>query len=314
MDKEINADIEMVDAEQFGFTEEDLKGFIPDEKQDEKPVESTDEKSVETVETEHVETETAPDSEPKESVPEEHADNLKAALKEERARRKALRDELDALKAQYSQQPAQQPAQQSPDVMQDIKKQARAKAIESLKIEGNPSDLMFADPDKYEEFVSERARLEYEAIHTYREQQKTYGENVNFINELRSIPEFPVVFNYAMAELDDMPRKESRKIEEAYNRVDRGQGNKDDFAVLREFVSTCQKKLSGTNVTPQPTTTTLSGKLDQVAQLPKATQLGGGKTTQMSWAEVERLAKAEKWDEIPKEMLLKLDPTGELLK
>lgn len=309
------ADEDMVDAADFGFTEEDVKDFIPKEEvpaePEAEPVETTEEPS-----------ETAPVSDDKETVPEDHSENLKAALKEERARRKALRDELDALKAERAQTPAPQiqAPTQAPDVVKQIKADARSKAIKSLEIEGNPSDLMFADPEKYEEFVSERARLEYEAIHRYQDQQRVYSENVSFVNELRNMPDFPVILNYAVQELDEMPRKQSRVIEEAYGRVDAGRGTKDDFNVLRKFVSECQGKLGNGNGSEQQFEASqansggLTSKLEQAANLPKASQLAGGKATQVSWADVEKLAAAGKFDEIPKEMLLKLDPTGELLK
>lgn len=307
---------DMVNAEELGFTEDDLKPFADELPKEEEPKETEEqtETTEDTSETASVGEET--------TVTEDHAENLKAALKEERARRKALRDELDTLKnqlidVQRKSQPA--PIQQT-DPFTDLKKQARQKAIESLKIDGNPSDLMFTDSEKYEEFVAERARLEYEAIHNYQEKQRTYNENVSFVNELRSIPDFPVVLNYAMADLDEMPRKQSRKIEDAYSKVDRGEGTKEDFQVLRDYVAECQKKMAGTNTSettktqPQTNVGGLTSKLEQASQLPKATQLNGGKTSQMSWAEVEKLAREEKWDEIPKELLLKIDPTGSLLK
>ena len=84
-------------------------------------------------------------------------------------------------------------------------------------------------------------------------------------------------------------------------------------------ISGQQKMMTGEDVSvptktqPQPNVSGLTAKLEQAAALPKAAQLSGGKTSQMSWSEVERLAREEKWDEIPKEMLLKLDPTGSLL-
>lgn len=312
---------EMVNAEDLGFTEEDIKPFIdelPKEEQTEE-VEETTEEETKPAETTDESTENAPASE-ETAVPEDHAENLKAALAEERAKRKALRDELNSLKAQVNRpQVQEQPQTQAPDVLQQIRNDARQKAIASLKIDGNPSDLMFVDGEKYEEYISERTRLEYEAMSTYRETQKVFNENVAFANELREVPDYQNVLNYAMAEIDEMPRKESRKIEEAYDRVDKGRGTSGDFQVLREYITTCQKKMTGEDVSvptktqPQTNVSGLTAKLEQAAALPKASQLAGGKTSQMSWSEVERLAKAEKWDEIPKEMLLKLDPTGSLL-
>ena len=301
-------DATLDDLEKLGVTEEEAREFLPkEEPQEETPAEETAEPQEKSEESE-----TAPVGE-ETTVTDDHSDNLKAALKEERARRKALRDELDTLKAQM--QPIkQQPIQptQAPDVLSDIRQKARAKAIESLKIEGNPSDLMFADPEKYEEFVSERARLEYEAVHAYQENQRVYGENVAFVNELRNIPDLPAIMHYANEDLDEMPRKQSRKIEEAYDRVDKGKGNKDDFQVLRDYVAEVQKKMTGTNTSattqtqPQANVSGLAGKLEQAAQLPKANQLSGGKTKQMSWEEVEKLAREEKWDEIPPDMLKQL--------
>ena len=312
---------EMVNAEDLGFTEEDVKPFLDELPKEEEQEETTEQTEEETkpAETTEESTENAPASD-ETAVPEDHAENLKAALAEERAKRKALRDELNSLKAQVNRpQVQEQPQTQAPDVLQQIRNDARQKAIASLKIDGNPSDLMFVDGEKYEEYISERTRLEYEAMSTYKETQRVFNENVAFANELREVPDYQNVLNYAMAEIDEMPRKESRKIEEAYDRVDKGRGNKDDFNVLREYISTCQKKMTGEDVSvpaktqPQPNVSGLTAKLEQAAALPKAAQLSGGKTSQMSWSEVERLAREEKWDEIPKEMLLKLDPTGSLL-
>ena len=312
---------EMVNAEDLGFTEEDIKPFIdelPKEEQTEEVEEQTEEET-KPAETTEESTENAPASD-ETAVPEDHAENLKAALAEERAKRKALRDELNSLKAQVNRpQVQEQPQTQAPDVLQQIRNDARQKAIASLKIDGNPSDLMFVDGEKYEEYISERTRLEYEAMSTYKETQRVFNENVAFANELREVPDYQNVLNYAMAEIDEMPRKESRKIEEAYDRVDKGRGTTADFNVLREYVSTCAKKMTGEDVSvptktqPQANVSGLTAKLEQAAALPKAAQLSGGKTSQMSWSEVERLAREEKWDEIPKEMLLKLDPTGSLL-
>lgn len=311
---------EMVNAEDLGFTEDDIKPFLDEVKEEAtEEVEETTEEETQPAETTDESTENAPVGE-ETTVPEDHAENLKAALAEERAKRKALRDELNSLKAQMSRPaPIEQPQTQAPDVLQQIRNDARQKAIASLKIDGNPSDLMFVDGEKYEEYISERTRLEYEAMSTYRETQRVFNENVQFANELREVPDYQNVLNYAMAEIDEMPRKESRKIEEAYDRVDKGRGTKDDFQVLREYITTCQKKMTGEDVSvptktqPQTNVSGLTAKLEQAAALPKATQLSGGKTSQMSWSEVERLAREEKWDEIPKEMLLKLDPTGSLL-
>jgi len=94
---------EMVNAEDLGFTEEDIKPFIdelPKEEQTEE-VEETTEEETKPAETTDESTENAPASD-ETAVPDDHADNLKAALAEERAKRKALRDEVNSLKAQMS--------------------------------------------------------------------------------------------------------------------------------------------------------------------------------------------------------------------
>ena len=205
---------EMVNAEDLGFTEEDVKPFLDELPKEEEQEETTEQTEEETkpAETTEESTENAPASE-ETAVPEDHAENLKAALAEERAKRKALRDEVNSLKAQMSRPaPQAQPQTQAPDVLQQIRLDARQKAITSLKIDGNPSDLMFVDGEKYEEYISERTRLEYEAMSTYRETQKVFAENLAFANELREVPDYQNVLNYAMAEIDEMPRKESRKI------------------------------------------------------------------------------------------------------
>ena len=106
---------EMVNAEDLGFTEEDIKPFLDEVKEEAtEEVEETTEEETKPAETTDESTENAPASE-ETAVPEDHADNLKAALAEERAKRKALRDELNALKAQANRpqvQPQPQPTRQ----------------------------------------------------------------------------------------------------------------------------------------------------------------------------------------------------------
>ena len=82
---------EMVNAEEMGFTQEDLE-VVKDEMEQDKPEES-DSKEPEPQESgekpEQPEQSEDQDDQSKEAEGEEHAENLKAALSQERARRKA---------------------------------------------------------------------------------------------------------------------------------------------------------------------------------------------------------------------------------
>lgn len=307
-----------------GFTDEELKMVM--EQQPESTPEPQQEPQQEPTTEPTVEPEPTPEPTPEPPAPD--SDKVSKHVpydrfKEVNERNKVLMAELEALRAAQQQaapqqpQPQQAPQQQQSDVYSQIKNYAKQEAVKKLGIEGNPQDLMFTDTEKYEEYLTERAKIEYQETYKYQEQQKVYQDNVSFVRELQSIPDFPTVYQYAMQELDEMPRKQARVIDEAYSRIDAGRGTSKDFEVIRNFANQCREKMNGVASQPPITQAAIStppvqqaNPLDKAAGLPRANNLSGAKTAAMSWSQVEQLIVEGKIDQIPKDMLKQI-PTLE---
>jgi hypothetical protein len=305
-----------------GFTDEELAPHLQQKvKQEEtsseaatdvnQEAETEAERTSETVETSPAEGETSVKKHPKVVSYDR--------FKEVNDKYRVLEAEMAALKATKPADPApvqQQPAPvQQQDIAAQIKEYAKREAMKKLKIEGNPADLMFTEPDKYEDYVAERAKIEYKEFDKYEKWQSTVSENAAFVREMQATPNFSVVFQFAERELDDLSRKEARKIDEAYQRVNNGQGTKDDFSTLREFYKSCADKMAGITAAPTPGSVSVSptpapvqNPLDKAAGLPRANNLSGAKTSAMSWAQVEQLIREGNIDQIPEDMLKRIDP------
>jgi hypothetical protein len=249
-------------------------------------------------------------------------------FKEVNEKNKILAAELAALKAAQPQPQAvqQQPTppaqpQQTASVSEQIAKMADEKVRKELGISEDDVELLnLTDPKKYLQYVKEVSKEEFRMEAEYQQKQQVYNENVTFVNELIAIPDFPVLFQFAQQELDELPRKEAKKIDDAYARVDSGRGTKDDFVIIREFANKCKEKMSGINTAPMtgafsmpptqqpaPTVTPTANPLDKAANLPRASNLSGAKTSATSWAQVEQLIREGKSDQIPKDMLAQID-------
>ena len=162
------------------------------------------------------------------------------------------------------------------------------------------SDLMFTDPDKYDQYVSEKTRLEFTQMQELNARKATLDSNVNFVAELKAIPDFPAVYQFALEELDGMKRKDAAPIDQAFQRIDAGAGTDADFTIIRNFAKVCQDKMQTPPVTTTPTTTSL----EQAQNLPKAGALNGGGAASptLSWDEVRKLYAEGREKEVPEEI------------
>lgn len=295
------------------FSEEELQAHLPQQETPAEPVTEPSETAINEPQQEEVVKDDV--TIPTEDV-EPHADNLKMALKEERDRRKVLAAELAALKAQQTttttpQQPAPVPQQQpQTSVEEQIAKIADEKVRKALDIDEDIDTLQYSDPLKYLKYVKSVAKEEFKLEAQYEQQSKVYNENVNFINELKSQQDFGVLYQFAIAELDELSGKEARPKEQAFARIDRGVGTKEDIETIRTFVNTCRAKMSGvaTESNVKPVSTTATSSLDKAIGLPRAQNLSGAKTSAMSWAQAETLIREGKIDQIPEEMIRQIDP------
>ena len=281
--------IETVNAEELGFTKDDLDGIVVAEEQgahselqEEEPngVNPQDEPQ----EPQGEEPSTEPQGEPTKP----HGD-LNKALAEERARRKALEQQMRELQAQSK------PIELPQEEVSNIREFAKRKAAERLGIQ-DPSELIYTEPEEYEKFVREQAQIEMAIVSEQKAQQAVYQKNVAFVNEVKSIDGFQDLYNLGAEKLNNMSRKDAIPIDMAFGRIDNGVGTDSDFEVVRNFIKTVQDEHQKTVVTPAPLT---------VAQtLPKAGALNGGAPTPTTISEEDILKayKNGKEDELPEEI------------
>lgn len=284
--------IETVNAEELGFTKDDLDGIVGAEEQGAPSELQEEEPNVVNPQDEPQEPQgTEPSTEPNGNLTEPtkpHGD-LNKALAEERARRKALEQQMRELQAQSK------PIELPQEEVSNIREFAKRKAAERLGIQ-DPSELIYTEPEEYEQFVREQAQIEMAIVNEQKAQQAVYQKNVAFVNEVKSIDGFQDLYNLGGEKLNNMSRKDAMPIDMAFGRIDNGVGTDSDFEVVRNFIKMLQDDQQKTVVTPAPLT---------VAQtLPKAGALNGGTPTPTTISEEDILKayKNGKEDELPEEI------------
>lgn len=281
--------IETVNAEELGFTKDDLDGIVGVEEQGAPSALQEEEPNVVNPQDEPQEPQGAePSTEPQGEPTKPHG-NLNKALAEERARRKALEQQMRELQAQSK------PIELPQEEVSNIREFAKRKAAERLGIQ-DPSELIYTEPEEYEQFVREQAQIEMAIVNEQKAQQAVYQKNVAFVNEVKAIDGFQDLYNLGAEKLNNMSRKDAIPIDMAFGRIDNGVGTDSDFEVVRNFIKTLQDEQQKTVVTPAPLT---------VAQtLPKAGALNGGTPTPtiISEEDILKAYKDGKEDELPEEI------------
>lgn len=287
----------MLNAEDLGFDAEDLKEAGLDKPEPATSAGNDPKKPEDNPAGGQPKTDPDPESEPKTKIeptkePEDNpaGGDLKKALAEERARRKAAEEAANTLRSQMS--ISQKPVL-SPEDLNQIRSYARQEAARRLKID-DASDLMFTDAQKYQELLYEQARIEYQMTRQQEEAQAVYQQNVAFIGELKAIPNLEAVWQKGTEMLDGMTRKEAAPIDEAFVRIDRGQGTEADFKVIRDFAAKVQAAMTAPAQSP----------LETAKTLPKAGALNGGAPTgaKLSEEEILRYVDEGREDELPAEI------------
>lgn len=293
----------MLNAEDLGFDAEDLKEAGLDNQESATPAGKAPAKEPEDNPTDgQPKTDPDPESEPKTKIeptkePEDNpaGGDLKKALAEERARRKAAEEAANTLRSQMSM--SQKPVL-SPEDLNQIKSYAQQEAARRLKID-DASDLMFTDAQKYQELLHEQARIEYQMTRQQEERQETYQKNVAFIGELKAIPNIGELWQKGAEMLDGMTRKNAAPIDAAFNRVDHGVGTDADFKVIRDFAEKVKSAMAAPVQNP----------LETAKTLPKASALNGGAPTGAKLSEEEILKYVEEGreSELPAEIRKQID-------
>lgn len=266
---------DLVNIEEAGFTPEDLEnaGVELDntteetDTQDTAPDEpSTDDAAESDANDAEVEPETPNTNEETEET---HANdhNLKAALAQERARRKAAEERARQYEAQ------QRPITLPEEEVSNIRDFVRREALKRFNITAEDLEsLMFEDVQKYNDFIRFEANAEYTITNQQMAVHQQRQTNLNFVNEIKSLPNFGELYQRGLEKLNGMTMRDAQPINDAFYRVDIGEGTEADFETIRKFVTELQnERATNTEVPNNP--------LRVAATLPKAGALNGGVPT-----------------------------------
>lgn len=265
-----NKDV-VVNAEDYGFTADDLQDVETQVTDDVETTESIDsESSTDIPLNSDVDESTVTDevsetsNESSELTQDNHGD-LNKALVAERNRRKEAERKLNEFKQQSTQ------VTLSEQEVSNINDFASKTAMQQLGID-NVEDIMYAEPDKYAQLMELQGQIKYVITQEQQQRVAMRNQNMAFINQLTSADDFKDVFAMAQDELNSMTRAESNPIDAAYARIDNGLGTQQDFDIINNFVERLRNKRNEQAVQQAPQ----SNPLDKTKDLPKAGALGGG--------------------------------------
>lgn len=295
---------ELVNIEEAGFTPEDLENAgveLEETTEETNTQEGTNEvPSTETPESDandaEVETETP---ETNEETEETHANdqNLKAALAQERARRKAAEERARQYEAQ--QKPIELPKEEVSNIRDFVRREALKRFnMTAEDLEG----LMYEDAEKYNEFIRFEANAEYAITNQQIAVHQQRQTNLNFVNEIKSLPNFNELYQRGLDKLNGMTMRDAQPINDAFYRVDIGEGTEADFETIRKFVDELQNERATSTEVP-------NNPLEVAATLPKAGALNGGVPTPNKVTEEDILKAYDtgNLDALPKEIRDYLD-------
>lgn len=266
---------DLVNIEEAGFTPEDLEnaGVELEETAEETDTQettpdepSTDDAAESDANDAGVEPE-APNT--NEETEETHANdqNLKAALAQERARRKAAEERARQYEAQ------QRPITLPDEEVSNIRDFVRREALKRFNITAEDLEsLMFEDVQKYNDFIRFEANAEYTITNQQMAIHQQRQTNINFVNEIKSLPNFGELYQRGLEKLNGMTMRDAQPINDAFYRVDIGEGTEADFETIRKFVTELQNERATSTEVP-------NNPLQVAATLPKAGALNGGVPT-----------------------------------
>ena len=266
---------DLVNIEEVGFTPEDLEnaGVELEETAEETDTQetapdepSTDDAAESDANDAAVEPETPNTNEETEET-HENDQNLKAALAQERARRKAAEERARQYEAQ------QRPITLPDEEVSNIRDFVRREALKRFNITAEDLEsLMFEDVQKYNEFIRFEANAEYTITNQQMAIHQQRQTNINFVNEIKSLPNFGELYQRGLEKLNGMTMRDAQPINDAFYRVDIGEGTEADFETIRKFVTELQNERATSTEVP-------NNPLQVAATLPKAGALNGGVPT-----------------------------------
>lgn len=266
---------DLVNIEEAGFTPEDLEnaGVELEETTEETDTQetaqdepSTDDAAESDANDAGVEPETPNTNEETEET---HANdqNLKAALAQERARRKAAEERARQYEAQ------QRPITLPDEEVSNIRDFVRREALKRFNITAEDLEsLMFEDVQKYNNFIRFEANAEYTITNQQMAIHQQRQNNINFVNEIKSLPNFGELYQRGLEKLNGMTMRDAQPINDSFYRVDIGEGTEADFETIRKFVTELQNERATSTEVP-------NNPLQVAATLPRAGALNGGVPT-----------------------------------
>ena len=266
---------DLVNIEEAGFTPEDLEnaGVELEETAEETDTQETapDEPSTDdAAESDANDAEVEPETpNTNEETEETHANdqNLKTALAQERARRKAAEERARQYEAQ------QRPITLPDEEVSNIRDFVRREALKRFNITAEDLEsLMFEDVQKYNDFIRFEANAEYTITNQQMAIHQQRQTNINFVNEIKSLPNFGELYQRGLEKLNGMTMRDAQPINDAFYRVDIGEGTEADFETIRKFVTELQNERATSTEVP-------NNPLQVAATLPKAGALNGGVPT-----------------------------------
>ena len=244
---------DLVNIEEAGFTPEDLEnaGVELEETAEETDTQETapDEPSTDdAAESDANDAEVEPETpNTNEETEETHANdqNLKAALAQERARRKAAEERARQYEAQ------QRPITLPDEEVSNIRDFVRREALKRFNITAEDLEsLMFEDVQKYNEFIRFEANAEYTITNQQMAIHQQRQTNINFVNEIKSLPNFGELYQRGLEKLNGMTMRDAQPINDAFYRVDIGEGTEADFETIRKFVTELQNERATSTEVP----------------------------------------------------------------
>lgn len=295
---------ELVNIEEAGFTPEDLENagveLETTEETDTQETATDEPSTTDTVESDANDAEVEPEApNTNEETEETHANdhNLKAALAQERARRKAAEERARQYEAQ------QRTITLPEEEVSNIRDFVRREALKRFNITAEDLEsLMFEDVQKYNDFIRFEANAEYTITNQQMAVHQQRQTNLNFVNEIKSLPNFGELYQRGLEKLNGMTMRDAQPINDAFYRVDMGEGTEADFETIRKFVTELQnERATNTEVPNNP--------LQVAATLPKAGALNGGVPTPNKITEEDILKAYEtgNLDALPKDIRQYLD-------
>ena len=197
----------------------------------------------------------------------------------------------------------QKPIELPKEEVSNIREFVRREALKRFNMTAEDLEgLMYEDAEKYNEFIRFEANAEYAITNQQIAVHQQRQTNLNFVNEIKSLPNFGELYQRGLDKLNGMTMRDAQPINDAFYRVDIGEGTEADFETIRKFVKEVQNELATSTEVP-------NNPLEVAATLPKAGALNGGVPTHNKLTEEDILKAYDtgNLDALPKEVRDYLD-------